>query len=317
MMTWQPGRWSPSVWIGATMLVVFVVLGVFGPLIAPYPVGDLALDLDHMFAPRSADHWLGTDKSGIDTLSQLLWGARKALVLSVTVVSISAVIGVTIGMIAGYARGVVDEVIMRVVDVFLAFPGLLLNIAIVAAVAKPGLPVFIAALCANGWVGYARVARGQVLSLRERDYVLAARARRSRQLEPDLAVDHLGAVAAQGQRAIVAAGAGADVELVAVAGAGQATAVEIAVGQADVVVGTDPGGGDDLAGEDPGQDRPGQAVDREGRQRVGWQLGQARQPDPQHQPRPRWRGSRRSRRPSPSRLAARITQAIAPAAASA
>lgn len=176
MMTWQPGRWSPSVWIGATMLVVFVVLGVFGPLIAPYPVGDLALDLDHMFAPRSADHWLGTDKSGIDTLSQLLWGARKALVLSVTVVSISAVIGVTIGMIAGYARGVIDEVIMRVVDVFLAFPGLLLNIAIVAAVAKPGLPVFIAALCANGWVGYARVARGQVLSLRERDYVLAARA---------------------------------------------------------------------------------------------------------------------------------------------
>jgi hypothetical protein len=79
-------------------------------------------------------------------------------------------------MIAGYARGMVDEVIMRMVDIFLAFPGLLLNIAIVAVVAKPGLPVFIAALCANGWVGYARVARGQVLSLRERDYVMAARA---------------------------------------------------------------------------------------------------------------------------------------------
>ena len=153
-----------------------LLLGVFGPLIAPYPVGTRAMDLDHMYAPMSWSHWLGTDKSGVDTLSQLLHGAREALLLSTIVVGISATIGVTIGMVAGYARGFVDEAIMRVVDIFLAFPGLLLNIAIVAVVARPGLPLFIAALCANGWVGYARVARGQVLSLRERDYVMAARA---------------------------------------------------------------------------------------------------------------------------------------------
>ena len=176
MSAWRPGRWSPSVWIGTIMIGLFVVLGVLGPVIAPYPVGTRAMDLDHMYAPMSWHHWLGTDKSGVDTLSQLLHGAREALILSVIVVSISATIGVTVGMVAGYARGVVDELIMRVVDVFLAFPGLLLNIAIVAVVARPGLPLFVAALCANGWVGYARVARGQVLSLRERDYVMAARA---------------------------------------------------------------------------------------------------------------------------------------------
>ncbi len=171
-----PGKWSPSVWVGTIMVGVFVVLGVFGPLIAPYAVGTRAMDLDNMYAPMSGAHWLGTDKSGVDTLSQLLHDARQALILSVIVVAISATLGVAIGMIAGYARGLVDDLIMRVVDVFLAFPGLLLNIAIVAVVARPGLPIFIVALCANGWVGYARVARGQVLTLRERDYVTAARA---------------------------------------------------------------------------------------------------------------------------------------------
>ncbi len=145
-----PGKWSPSVWVGTIMVGVFVVLGVFGPLIAPYAVGTRAMDLDNMYAPMSGAHWLGTDKSGVDTLSQLLHGARQALILSVIVVAISATLGVAIGMIAGYARGLVDDLIMRVVDVFLAFPGLLLNIAIVAVVARPGLPIFIVALCANG-----------------------------------------------------------------------------------------------------------------------------------------------------------------------
>ncbi|MBK9030989.1 MAG: ABC transporter permease [Myxococcales bacterium] len=116
-------QWSPSVWVGAIMVAVFIVLGLFGPWLAPYPVGARAMDLDHMYAPMSWAHWLGTDKSGIDTLSQLLHGAREALILSVIVVAISASIGVTIGMVAGYARGVVDEVIMRVVDIFLAFRG--------------------------------------------------------------------------------------------------------------------------------------------------------------------------------------------------
>jgi peptide/nickel transport system permease protein len=92
----------------------------------------------------------------------------------VIVVAISSVIGLSIGTIAGWFGGAVDEVVMRIVDTLMAFPGILLNIAIVATVAHPGVPLTVGALCANGWVGYARVARGQVLALRERDYVAAA-----------------------------------------------------------------------------------------------------------------------------------------------
>ena len=165
---------SPSAWVGAFMLGTFVLAGLFGPWIAPYDVGPTSLDLEHRFEGPSWDHLLGTDSKGADTLSQLLWGARSALQLSFIVVAISSTIGLALGTIAGWYRGVIDEVLMRIVDVLMAFPGILLNIAIVATMARPGIGVMIAALCANGWVGYARVARGQVLALRERDYVTAA-----------------------------------------------------------------------------------------------------------------------------------------------
>jgi peptide/nickel transport system permease protein len=165
---------SLSAWLGLAMLAVYVAIGVLGPIVAPYDLGVLRVELAHQFEPPSAAHWLGTDASGRDALSQLLWGARSALELSVIVVAISSVIGLAIGTIAGWFGGWIDEVVMRVVDVLMAFPGILLNIAIVATVAHPGVPLTIAALCANGWVGYARVARGQVLALRDRDYVTAA-----------------------------------------------------------------------------------------------------------------------------------------------
>jgi len=175
-MTRRPKRirLSPSGWVGLVMLSTFVLAGIFGPWIAPYDVGLTSLDLEHRFEGPSAAHWLGTDSKGADTLSQLLWGARSALQLSFIVVAISTTVGLAIGTIAGWFRGIVDELLMRVVDILMAFPGILLNIAIVAVVARPGIGVMILALCANGWVGYARVARGQVLALRERDYVTAA-----------------------------------------------------------------------------------------------------------------------------------------------
>jgi peptide/nickel transport system permease protein len=158
--------------VGTVMLVVFVVLGLVGPWLAPFDPEHV--DLAHRFLASSSTHWLGTDSNGIDTLSQLLWGAREALVISASVVGISATIGLAIGTLAGWYRGVVDEVAMRLVDILMAFPGILLNIAIVATVRRPGIGVVIFALCANGWVGYARVARGQVLALRERDFISAA-----------------------------------------------------------------------------------------------------------------------------------------------
>lgn len=158
--------------IGTVMIGLFILVGIFGPWLAPYDPSYGSIN--ERFLPPSADHWLGTDSNGIDTLSQLLNGARSALTISIIVVAITAAVGIAIGTIAGWFRGVVDEVLMRIVDVLMAFPGILLNIAVVATVARPGLGTMIAALCVNGWVSYARVARGEVLALREREYISAA-----------------------------------------------------------------------------------------------------------------------------------------------
>jgi len=165
---------SPSAWVGAGLLAVFVLTALFGPLLAPASPVDG--DLLGNFSGPSAQHWLGTDENGRDVLSMLLHGARLALIISGAVVLVCAVVGTAIGIAAGYYGGWIDEIVMRVVDILMAFPGILLNIAIVAAVARPGIGVMVVALSINGWVGYARLARGQVLSLREREYVAAARA---------------------------------------------------------------------------------------------------------------------------------------------
>jgi peptide/nickel transport system permease protein len=165
-------RISPSGRIGMVMVGVFIILGIIGPWIAPYDPE--VLHLHDRFAPMSGTHWLGTDVTGVDALSQLFHGARVALQISIVVVIVSATVGVAIGTIAGWFRGAVDELLMALVNILMAFPGILLNIAIVATVSKPGIGMMITALCINGWVGYARVARGEVLALRERDFVLAA-----------------------------------------------------------------------------------------------------------------------------------------------
>jgi peptide/nickel transport system permease protein len=165
---------SPATWVGLALIASFLLTALFGPWLAPY--SPTAQDLDHILVGPSAAHWLGTDENGVDVLSELLFGARLALIISGSVVVICAIMGTAIGIIAGYYGGLVEEIVMRVVDILLAFPGILLNIAIVALVARPGVGVLIFALILNGWVGYARLVRGQVLSLREREYVVAARA---------------------------------------------------------------------------------------------------------------------------------------------
>jgi peptide/nickel transport system permease protein len=120
-------------------------------------------------------HPLGFDELGRDVLARLLAGARVSLLVAVSVVSISAAIGTSVGAIAGYVGGWVDDVLGRVIDVLLAFPGILLAIALVA-VLGPSLRNVVLALVLIGWVAYARVVRGQVLKLRELEYVQAARA---------------------------------------------------------------------------------------------------------------------------------------------
>lgn len=160
--------------VGAALLCGFFFAALAGPFLAPY--GPEVQNLDHLLEGPSHAHWLGTDENGCDVLSQLLFGARLAAGISLSTVALCLLIGTAVGTVAGYFGGGVDEVIMRVVDVLLAFPGILLNLAIVAIVPSAGVGVFIFALAVNGWVGYARVARGQVLEVREREFVVAARA---------------------------------------------------------------------------------------------------------------------------------------------
>lgn len=166
-----------------SMLVVMVLLcAAIGPTFVPYD--PLAINLAAALAPPSSAHWLGCDSLGRDVLARILWGARLSLGVSVSVVFFCAVTGSLIGGAAAMLGGAIDSTIMRVVDVVLAFPGFLLAIAL-AAILGPGLIDLVIALSAMGWTGYARLVRGEVLSLREREYVEAARglgARPSRML---------------------------------------------------------------------------------------------------------------------------------------
>ena len=156
---------------GLVALLLFVAL--FAPLLSRFDptVGDVS---DGLQAPGLV-HWLGTDDQGRDVLTRVFYGARLSLSVAVISVGIGLVVGVSIGLIAGYAGGVVDLLLMRVIDALLSFPALLLAISITAALG----PQIQNAMIAIGVVSipvYARLTRGQVLSLREREYVTAARA---------------------------------------------------------------------------------------------------------------------------------------------
>jgi peptide/nickel transport system permease protein len=145
----------------------------FGPFVAPFDPSEqeLALRLE----PPTGLHWFGLDELGRDIFARILSGARISLMVGLIVVGVSATAGIVLGSIAGYFGGRVDEAISRVIDILLAFPGLLLAIALVA-VLGPSLTNVILALALIGWVGYARLVRGQVLRAREFEFVQAARA---------------------------------------------------------------------------------------------------------------------------------------------
>ncbi|MBW2404875.1 MAG: ABC transporter permease [Deltaproteobacteria bacterium] len=160
--------------IGLGIVLCFFVLGLVGPWIAPYD--PLMIDLLHEYEPPSWTHLLGTGDNGIDILSALLHGARLAAIVGVVVVGVSVVFGTLLGTWAGYAGRLTDHVITGIADLVQAFPAIVLNIAILALVARPGLMHLIVALAVNGWVLYARLARAETLTLREREFVEAARA---------------------------------------------------------------------------------------------------------------------------------------------
>ena len=168
---------DPLAVLGLAVIVLLVVLAVAGPWLAPYPGrnGTGAIDVPNAYLPPSWTHPFGTDDLGRDVFSRVILGARPALVVSLLVVGVAIVVGVPLGAIAGYRRGRIDGLIMRTTDLFLAFPPLLLAMAIVAALG-PGLEHAALALAISWWPWYTRIARSIAISLREQPFVDAARA---------------------------------------------------------------------------------------------------------------------------------------------
>jgi peptide/nickel transport system permease protein len=166
-------RSQPLAVLAVLLLAGFVIGGLAAPWLAPH--NPASIDLLHRLEGPSYAHWAGTDELGRDTLSRLLWGARISLAVSVTVVTVSLALGLTLGGLAGYIGGAVDTALTTfAMNTFLALPGILLAIAL-AAFLGPGFSNLVLALAIGGWAGYARLVRAQVMAVRDREYVDAAR----------------------------------------------------------------------------------------------------------------------------------------------
>ncbi|HUA13686.1 MAG TPA: ABC transporter permease [Verrucomicrobiae bacterium] len=167
-------RHNPLAATGLVLVIVFVVFALFAPWIAPQDPA--AIDLPARLHAPSPAHWFGTDELGRDIFSRVIYGARISMLVGSCVVATSLFLGLVIGSIAGYYGGAVDRFVNVVLmNAFLSFPGILIAIAFIAF-RGPGIFNLVLALSLGGWVGYARLVRGQVLAAREREFVEAARA---------------------------------------------------------------------------------------------------------------------------------------------
>jgi peptide/nickel transport system permease protein len=165
---------QPLAAVGVVLLLVFAICALFAPWLAPHDPAQL--DLTGRLMGPSWAHWFGTDELGRDILSRTLFGARISLIVAVSVVGLSLVVGLVAGGLAGFYGGWTDTVVnVYVTNAFMALPGILLAIAFVAFMG-PGLGNVILALAISGWVGYARLVRAQVMAVKEKEYVEAARA---------------------------------------------------------------------------------------------------------------------------------------------
>jgi peptide/nickel transport system permease protein len=169
---WLRLRRNRAALVGLVVVAVLIFAAIFAPFLAPY--NPYIVSLDDRLQPPGGAHLLGTDELGRDVFSRLIYGARVALWVGIVTVVLGGLIGISGGLVAGYLGGRWDAIIMRLVDVFLAFPVIILAIAIVA-VRGPGLTNVLVALALVYWTTYARVARGTVLLLREEEYTWAAR----------------------------------------------------------------------------------------------------------------------------------------------
>jgi len=160
-----------GVTIGCSILIFLILSAIFAPILAPYPPFEIHLE-EGLSSPSSA-HLLGQDKLGRDVLSRVLYGGRVSLGIGIAVTIISVLIGIVVGSLAGFFGGRIDSILMRLVDIVLSFPGILLAI-LMAAILGPSVLNIIVALSVLGWGGFARLIRGQILVARSEDYVTAA-----------------------------------------------------------------------------------------------------------------------------------------------
>jgi len=166
---------DPLALFSVLVILALVILAVFGPWIAPYPdQGRGRTNIPDRFQPPSAEYWLGTDQLGRDILSRIIIGSKIALGVPSIVVAVAVAVGAPLGALAGYAGGRLDNLIMRLTDLFLAFPSLLLAVAIVATLG-PSLTNAMLAIAISWWPWYTRLVRGVTISLRGRYFVEAAR----------------------------------------------------------------------------------------------------------------------------------------------
>jgi peptide/nickel transport system permease protein len=169
---WLRLRSNPLAMFGLSILLALLVLAAIGPWIAPYGFNDQ--DLKTRLLPPSAAHWFGTDELGRDILSRIIYGARITLQIAILVAIIAAPIGLIVGTTAGYLGGWTDTVLMRINDIFLSFPGLILALAFVAALG-PGIRNAVIAIALTAWPPIARLARAETLTIRHSDYIAATR----------------------------------------------------------------------------------------------------------------------------------------------
>ena len=169
---WLAFRRNPLAMAGLIVVVALLLLSLLAPVLATHDPN--IQDLANRLQPWSADHWLGTDELGRDVYSRLLYGGRITLGMVVAVVVLVAPLGLVVGCIAGYAGGIWDRILMRVTDVFLAFPRLILALAFVAAL-RPGVESAVIAIALTAWPPYARLARAETLTIRRTDYIAAVR----------------------------------------------------------------------------------------------------------------------------------------------
>jgi len=163
---------NPLARVGLTIIALLVLLAIFAPWVSPWD--PTAPDLVARLAPPSPEHWLGTDGLGRDTLARIAHGARITLLIIVLVSAIAGPIGLAVGIVAGYAGGRTDRFLMRLTDIFMAFPRLLLALAVAAALG-PGLENTIIAIAITSWPPYARLARAEALTIRGSDFIAAIR----------------------------------------------------------------------------------------------------------------------------------------------